>query len=187
LHGRPPAVHGPGRPSGACPDGQVPSTTYLLLASSIRLNGVSVARRNLVKPPLREYLREPHFAGLGAEPETNFLRQGVRRADHGGRRVVQAPDRRRVLGEIVACEWLRQEHGAVILQRLSRVAGGPDGIAHVVQAIEEANQIKSRSVYVCAAAVMKLTRPPTPASAARLPAISTEGLWKSIPTNRELG
>ena len=33
-----------------CPDGQVPSTTYFL-ASSIRLNGVSVARRNLVKPP----------------------------------------------------------------------------------------------------------------------------------------
>ena len=46
---------------------------------------------------------------------------------------------------------------------------------------------KSRSVYVCAVAVVKLTWAPTPASLARLRAVSIEGAWKSMPTNCELG
>src|SRR5215831_20555488 len=94
------------------------------------------------KACLRKYAREPYFAGLGSEPEAHVLRQGVRRADHRGRCIVQASNRRRILGEGVAGEWLHQEHGAIILQRLAGVAGSPDRITHVMQTIEEADQIK---------------------------------------------
>ena len=111
-------------------------------ASSIGLNGVSVARRNRVKPASANTRASRASPAWAPSAEANLLRKRVRRADHGGRCVVQAPDRRRVLAEIVACERLHQKHGAVILQRLPRVLGGPDGITHVVQAIEEADQIK---------------------------------------------
>src|SRR5262245_7525526 len=94
------------------------------------------------KACLRKYVSEPHFAGLSSEPEAHVLRQGVRRADHRRRCVVQASNWRRILGESVAGEWLHQEHGAFILQRLSRVAGSSDGVAHVMQTVEEADQIK---------------------------------------------
>src|SRR5215831_6152431 len=94
------------------------------------------------KACLREYAREPHFAGLGSEPEAHLLRQGVRSADHRGRCIVQASNWCRILSKSVASEWFHQQHGAIILQRLLRVAGSPDGVAHVMQTIEEADQIE---------------------------------------------
>ena len=52
------------------------------------------------------------------------------------------PNRCRVLDEIVAGERFHQKHRTVVFQGLPGVLGGPNRITHVVQAIEEADQIK---------------------------------------------
>jgi hypothetical protein len=77
--------------------------------------GVSVARRNLVKP-------------------------ASSRADHGRGAVVEPADRVQVVGQPVIGEGLDQHPGAVGRQALADVLRGTDRIAHVVQGVEDGDQ-----------------------------------------------
>src|SRR5690606_3142313 len=69
-------------------------------------------------------------------------RQRYRHADLRGGAVVHAPDRIEVAGHRVAGERLDQHAAAVRLQRLPGVARGAERVGHVVQAVEERDQVE---------------------------------------------
>src|SRR3546814_6159901 len=93
----------------------------------------------------RDYLAQPRLAGLGAEGETHLLAQGGRRADHRRGGVVNAADGVQVVLDLVVCKGLHDHPGAVLGQRLPHVLRGADGVAHVVQAVEEGNEVVVRA------------------------------------------
>ena len=107
------------------------------------LNGVSAARRTREKPPSRITSAKPLFAGLRAERRADFLVQRGRHADTGREGVEDAPDRVEIVGQAVAGHRLDQHQRAVGLQRLARMRGRADRIAHVVQGVEHGDEIEA--------------------------------------------
>src|SRR5436190_8974230 len=92
---------------------------------------------------LFEHLAESRLAGLRAEPELDVLRQRVGRAHHCRRGVEQPGER--VLGDVcrtvVERERLDEQHRVSRLEVLARVPRDPDRVTHVVQAVEEADEV----------------------------------------------
>ena len=108
------------------------------------LNGVSVARRNRVKPP-RLATSASRFSPACA-PSASRRRSGLlahcrRDADARREGIKDAPDRIEVLGEAVAGVRLDQHQRAVLLQRGADVLERADRIAHVVQRVEQGREI----------------------------------------------
>ena len=137
---------------------------------------------------LLEHLAQSGLAGLGSQPERDVLGKGVGRAYGRGGGVEQSGHG--VGGEVgdlvVECEWLHQQHGPARLEMLAGVAGDADRVAHIVQAVEEADQVKT--------AVIALRVGDLEGGAiddARLVgpgrAVSMDGAWKSKPQMRLLG
>ena len=93
------------------------------------------------EPGLFEHARELLSARLRAEHMGAVLGDGMRAAQGGRGRVVQPSDRVDVVFDAVAGERLDQHDGAAIGERARGVCGGVDRAAHVVQAVEEADQV----------------------------------------------
>ena len=90
-----------------------------------------------------EHLAKLCFAGLCPERAADLLGQRVRCADGGGSGVEHPPNRVAVVLEAVSCEWLNEQNGAVIGESFVRVACCADGVAHVVKAVEEADEVEA--------------------------------------------
>ena len=135
-------------------------------------------------------LRTPSGAGPrrpGHRGQPHLLGQRVGRADRQTTRLQQG--RHRVLAisrAVVQGERLHQQHGPAGSQVLPSVPGGAHRVAHVVQAVEEADQVVLPGV-AGRVATSNRVRPTTPASAARRRAVSTDGAWKSNPQNTPSG
>src|SRR5579884_2433496 len=88
-----------------------------------------------------DYLPQALFAGLCAERRSNFLRKRGRRAEQRRGSVERASNRIEIVLEFVTRERLDDHPCAVLLQRAPYMRRGARGIPHVVQAIEERNEI----------------------------------------------
>ena len=105
-----------------------------------------IERRFACSPEARESaghddFAEAAFTGLRSQPETDFLGQRRRGANHGGSRVHDAANGVVVLLRRVAREGFDDHPNAISLQGLKNVPGGADRIAHIVQTIEKGHQI----------------------------------------------
>ena len=153
------------------------------------LSGVSVGPPEVREAGLLEHLPEARLAGLGAEPEADLLRQRVRRADRRRRRVQERGER--VLGDVrravVERHRLDEQHGAAGREVLTRVPGDADRVAHVVEAVEEADEVVRARVLLRAGdpelGVARRRPPPSPAASR----VSIDGAWKSNPWIVEFG
>src|SRR5271155_4161118 len=90
---------------------------------------------------LHDYLAQTFFTGLGAESESDLLRQRGGRAYHGRSRVENPPDRIQIVLDAVVREWLYQQPGAVGRQRFEHVPGRANRISHVMQTVKKCYQI----------------------------------------------
>src|SRR4029077_10614322 len=86
-------------------------------------------------------LAEAPVTGLRAEAVPDLLRERVRRADERRHRVEEPADRVQVVLDLVVREGLDQHPRPVAMERAAEMAGGADGIAHVVETIEERHEI----------------------------------------------
>ena len=100
------------------------------------------------QPGFVRHLAKTRRTGLGADSETDVLRLRVGRADRRRRRVEDRRHRivRDVVRKVVESERLDQQDRAARVEVLLGVAEDPDGIAHVVQAVEEADQVEASVV-----------------------------------------
>src|SRR5262245_20761823 len=90
---------------------------------------------------LGEHGAEPPLTGLRAESRADFLRERRRSADQRRHRVEEPADGVQVLLDAIAREVLDEEPRAVGRQRLAHVARRADGIAHVVETVEERDDV----------------------------------------------
>src|ERR1700722_7382604 len=86
---------------------------------------------------------DARFAGLRAEAQSNFLRARRWRAKQSREAVINAADRIEIVLELVVGKGLDDHPGAVFGERLKNVLSRTDGIAHIVQAIEDRNEVVS--------------------------------------------
>ncbi len=108
--------------------------------SRIRLNGVSAARRKRVNPALRNTSVRRFSPACAPSTSCAAFGDRVRAADRGRGRVVQPRDRRDVVLDAIVRERLDQHDRAVGREHLGGVARRGDRVAHVVQAVEEADE-----------------------------------------------
>jgi hypothetical protein len=85
----------------------------------------------------------PQFDLTRLRPETkpNLLRQRRGRADHGGGCVIHPSDGIEVFCKMIVRERLHDHPGAVRLQRLAHVRRRADRVPHVMQTVEERDEI----------------------------------------------
>jgi hypothetical protein len=93
------------------------------------------------EPRRSQHLLELPWSGLSAENVRPLLRDGVGAAQRGRGSVVEPADRIDVVLDAIAREWLDQHDRAVIGHGVCSVPGGINRPAHIVQAIEEADQV----------------------------------------------
>ena len=117
-------------------------------ASRIRFSGVSAARRKLLKPASSKTSRSRASPAWAPRPEADLLGERVGRADRRRRGVEQRrpSDCRRCCRAVVEGERLDEQDRAVLGEVLAGVAGDADRVAHVVQAVEEADQVEGAGV-----------------------------------------
>ena len=108
-------------------------------ASSTRLNGVSVARRKRVKPASSSTSRRRASPACAPSAAPTSWASELR-ADERRGRVEEAAERVEVLLDAVAGERLDEQPGAV-RPSVAHVRGGADRVAHVVQAVEERDEV----------------------------------------------
>ena len=159
------------------------------LASMMRFIGVWAARRKWRKPASSKTWRSFASPAWAPRASADLLRQRVGRADARRGHVEQG--RHRVLGDVprprVDGERLDEHDRAAGPQVLAGVPGGADRVAHVVQAVEEADQVefarRTRSRWRPGS---RRARSPPP-RAARSRHVAIEGAWKSNPVKTEFG
>ncbi len=105
------------------------------------LKGVPVARRKRVNPPRITTSRRRASPACAPRARPNFLIAGRGGADHGGGAVEEAADGVQILLQFIASNGLDDHPGAIGREGAAHVASGAGGIAHVVQAIEEGDEI----------------------------------------------
>src|SRR5690606_36722459 len=93
------------------------------------------------KACLVEDVPEAGLACLGTQHEATAIRNVMGTADRRGRRVVHPGHRRDIVVYAVVGEGLDQHHRAVRRERLRGMSRSGDRIAHVVQCVEEADEI----------------------------------------------
>ena len=93
------------------------------------------------EPGLGEDLTESGRSGLSPEGHASGLVQRRWCADHGGDRVIQPADRVEVVADLVASRRLEQHERAVRRQRLSHVARDRERVAHVVEGVEDGDDV----------------------------------------------
>ena len=108
------------------------------------MNGVVAATRAAGEAGTAGNLGQPRRSRLRAERQADLLRLRCRRADQRRRGVEDTPDRIEILVDFVTGIGLDQQHGSVGSQRGTCVLERADRVAHVVQAIEEADQVVVR-------------------------------------------
>jgi hypothetical protein len=84
---------------------------------------------------------QPSFTGLSAESGT-VARQGDRHTNLRGRAVHDPAHRIQVVLHPIVGERLHDHRGAVLADRLARMPGHADRIGHVVQAVEEGDEVE---------------------------------------------
>jgi hypothetical protein len=86
-------------------------------------------------------LAQPGFPGLSPERGA-FARQRNRHTDLRGSAVHDSAHRIQVVGHAIVGERLHDHRGAVVADRLASMPGHTDRIRHVVQAVEECDQVE---------------------------------------------
>src|SRR6266487_762525 len=92
------------------------------------------------KAALHDYLLETRLACLRAERKANLLRERGRGTDNGRCRIKQCTERVEIVFEPVVGERLDNHPGAVWRQRRTDVTRRAGRVAHVVKAIEKADE-----------------------------------------------
>src|SRR5512135_2343023 len=86
------------------------------------------------------HLTQTGLAGLGAQGQTDFLRQRRRGAYHHEEAVINSPQRMEIVFQPVAGQGLDDQPSAILRQSLAYMPGRPDRVAHIMQTIEERHQ-----------------------------------------------
>src|SRR4051812_27418694 len=124
------------------PETSVPALLYRTYAraSKTMLNGVSVARRTLLKPPA--VMTSRIFASPACAPSPDLLGERRRNANERRGGVVDPTYGVHVILHPVTSHGLDDHPRAIGLQRLLDVRSGAGRIAHVVEAIEEGHEVE---------------------------------------------
>ena len=138
---------------------------------------------------LLEHLAESGLAGLGSQPERDVLEKGVGRAYGRGGGVEQSGHGvgSDVGDLVVECEWLHQQHGPAWLEMLVGVAGNTHRVAHIVETVEEADQVKTAVIALRVGDLEGGAIDARPSPLGPGVVVSTDGAWKSKPQKRLLG
>jgi hypothetical protein len=85
--------------------------------------------------------RQAAFPRLGAKSEADFLGERSRGAEHGGSSVKDTSDGVQIVFELVVCEGLDDHPSTIRIERLKHVPCRSLRISHIVEAIEESNEV----------------------------------------------
>ncbi len=105
------------------------------------LNGVSVARRKRVNPAAGDYFADARLAGLRSQAQSHFLRSRAGRTQQRRQGVVDPSYRIQIVFQFIVGEGLNNHPGSIFAERLQNVVRGADRVAHVVQAVEDGDEI----------------------------------------------
>src|ERR1700733_16005094 len=86
-------------------------------------------------------LSHPLLAGLSPKTQGHFLRAGTGRTQQCRKRIVDSANRIQVVLKVVIRERLNNHPRSVVLNRTPDMRGSAHRIAHVMQAIEDRNEV----------------------------------------------
>ena len=138
-----------------------------------RLGGAAEAR----EAAARDDLAQARLAGLRAQGQADFLGARGGRADQRRGRVEDAAHRVEVVLDAVAGERLDDHPGAVGRERLAHVPRGADRVAHVVQAVEERDEVVAVPGIVLGRGQLERDAVGDARGLGRLRARSIDGSW----------
>ena len=81
------------------------------------------------------------LTGLRAQTQSDFLRPRAGRAQQRGKRVVDPANGIQIVLQLIIGKRLDDHPRAILGQRLPDVSSGSNWIAHVMQAVEDGNEI----------------------------------------------
>src|SRR5215471_5516332 len=93
------------------------------------------------QPGLPDDIAQPRFAGLSSKSQTHLLSKRGWRAHDGRGGIIDPTDRVEIILEPIVGKRLYDHAGAVVLDGFTHMSESAHRISHVVQTIEEADQI----------------------------------------------